>query len=40
MSAKKLNGLIELWFCVLLDTKSVISETFSQVNLLAWYRKK
>ena len=30
----------ELWFYVPLDTKQVISETFPQVNLLAWYGKK
>jgi len=30
----------ELWFYVPLDTKQVISETFAQVNLLAWYGKE
>jgi len=28
-----------LWFYVPLDTKQVILETFTQANLLAWYRK-
>jgi len=29
-----------LWFYVQIDTKWVISETFPQANLLAWYGKK
>jgi len=33
------DWLIELWFYVPLDTKQVISETFLQANLLAWYGK-
>jgi len=32
-------GLIELWFYGQLDTKWVVSETFPQANLLAWYGK-
>jgi len=32
--------LFELWFYIPLDTKAVISETFPQANLLAWYERK
>jgi len=31
--------LIDLWFYVPFDTKWVISETFPETNLLAWYGK-
>jgi len=36
----QVQWLIELWFYVPLDTKQVISETFPQASLLAWYGKK
>ena len=35
-----INCLTELWFYVPLNTEQVISETFPQAHLLAWYGKK
>ena len=36
---RQTDGLTELWFCVPLDTKWVISETFLQANLTVGCRK-
>ena len=38
-STLETDWLIQLWFYVPLNTKWVISETFPQANLLAWYEK-
>ena len=38
-SFRPFDALIELWFHVPVDTKQVISETFPQANLFAWYGK-
>jgi len=39
-SCRPTNSVKALWFYIPLDTKWVISETFRQANLLAWYGKK